>query len=543
MLREKVAPEKVHARLAEAFLALDIRALIEEHGNILLPGGDAKRQLNGPCPWRNRGECTAKENGFMVWTTLSDRGRHYYCRQCRKSGSILDLVMQLKGISFKEACLLLNIPNPYVADGVWIAPAPLARNASLPTIDPKEQERLENLHLLYPRMQAALQMKRARAYLEQRAIPFDLAQAQGIGYLPALTSISEVTPELANLRPWCDRIIFPIHTTSGELAYAGRSLFLWEPGMDEDEHKQRFDEYKAQMQAEGRYAVPRWIYTHLGGYYNWPVVARLPERLILVEGPFDALACLACGLDNAISIGTAGIPASAIPLQIDDVIMALDIDGPGRNAARKLAKDLRRKGIQVELRAPDSGKDWSAAYRLHGWAGLAPLLPTIPAQLPEITGTAITGQMGELATVSSESRAEPHEEILLPDLPGEQSDELASDCWICGAEVEYYSEHGRAYCGQHWHRDQFSPEEIAAIFARNLAGWTVELVQGEPIKEVKPLNLSKRGFWEEVERQIAKPPLNVHTGRPMMSRERWAKCRAAELAWRPNPALLAHKKA
>lgn len=543
VIRTKVAPEVVRERLAKEFLALDIRALIEQYGDVLLPGGDSKGQLNGPCPWRARGECTAKENGFTVWPVLSDRGRHYYCRQCRKSGTILDLVQQLHNKTFRQACELIGIGNVYASDGKWSAPAPLDRNTPA-SVDPRRIEQLALLHTWYPRMQKALSHDRARAYLAQRAIPFDLADSAGLGYIPALSSMTVVTPEVEKLRRWCDRMVFPVYTTSGERCYAGRSLYLWEPGMDEDEHKELLDGYNARMKAEGGYTVPRWLYTHLQGFFNWQVVASAEDSLIFVEGPFDVLACLACGIGIAISIGTTGVDAGAIPLRIDRAIMALDIDGPGRLAANKLAKAMRRKGIEVEIAAP-MGKDWSAAYRLHGRVGLAPLLLSgVTAQAVEQSNipieqiTEITSNLASNARIEMvERQVQPSE---LPELPEQEELEIA--CWVCGADVEEYSPvTGRAYCHVHYmHRDNFSPEEIGAIVARSFTGWNVELIQGQPVKTVEPSIAGAGDFWAYVERQNARPPLNKQ-GRPMMSRERWAKIRAKQLAWRPNPKLLAHR--
>ncbi len=53
--------------------------------------------------------------------------------------------------------------------------------------------------------------------------------------------------------------------------------------------------------------------------------------------------------------------------------MGLDVDGPGRKAAKQLTTSLKRKGIDVSICTPIESKDWSAAYRLHGVQGLAPL--------------------------------------------------------------------------------------------------------------------------------------------------------------------------
>jgi hypothetical protein len=61
--------------------------------------------------------------------------------------------------------------------------------------------------------------------------------------------------------------------------------------------------------------------------------------------------------------------------------MGLDIDGSGRKAAKQLATSLRRKGIDVQICIPADGKDWSAAYRLHGAQSLAPLREVMASRL------------------------------------------------------------------------------------------------------------------------------------------------------------------
>ena len=48
----------------------------------------------------------------MVWPVLTPRGKHYYCRGCKRSGDILKLVRDIKGLGFSDACQALGIPNP-----------------------------------------------------------------------------------------------------------------------------------------------------------------------------------------------------------------------------------------------------------------------------------------------------------------------------------------------------------------------------------------------------------------------------------------------
>lgn len=58
-----------------------------------------------------------------------DSGGHWHCFGCGKGGSVIDFVMQLYGISFRQACLRLNVDF-----GLGLAdqrPDPSARSAAL----------------------------------------------------------------------------------------------------------------------------------------------------------------------------------------------------------------------------------------------------------------------------------------------------------------------------------------------------------------------------------------------------------------------------
>lgn len=369
-----IAYDVIRNRLEASFYTLDIASGIERHTGIRLSCPDSKKQYNGACPYPG---CSADTNGFIVWPELSERGCHYHCRQCGKTGHILNLVMDIKNLKFGDACKELGIPNPYKEEGDETYKPFVKRG---PKAEQWQLDELQYITSIYPRAKLAIQRDRARAYLAERGIPLELAVEHGLGYFPALSEVSRVTPELERFRRWCDRIIFPILTTKGEIGYCGRSLFLWEIGMDEEEHKNRIDAYNLEMRDQhGEKAIwsqiPRWKYTYQQGFFNLQVLqeAMCP---VFVEGPFDALACLAGGI-QAVSIGTTNIDASVLPTSVYSTIIGLDIDGPGRKAAAQLAKEFRRKGIDVHICTPVDSKDWSAAYRVHGMQGLEQLVNTI----------------------------------------------------------------------------------------------------------------------------------------------------------------------
>ena len=83
-----------------------------------------------------------------------------------------------------------------------------------------------------------LHSARAQAYLEQRKISLELAQATGVGYLPATLPehVMASSEQQRLLHRWTERLIFPLSSPSGK-GYIGRSLWGWKAGMDENAHK------------------------------------------------------------------------------------------------------------------------------------------------------------------------------------------------------------------------------------------------------------------------------------------------------------------
>jgi len=85
--------------------------------------------------------------------------------------------------------------------------------------------------------QALVHSQRARWYLRERGIPLGVARETGVGYLPsALPSGAEMRKQRGVVRRWVDRMIFPLHSPDG-VGYIGRSLWHWQPGMNETVHK------------------------------------------------------------------------------------------------------------------------------------------------------------------------------------------------------------------------------------------------------------------------------------------------------------------
>jgi DNA primase len=223
-------------------------------------------------------------------------------------------------------------------------------------------------------MRAALiSSRRAQLYLAERSLLPTVAQACGVGYLSRATwEQAQVSQEQQRLlQRWIGRIIFPLGSPGGQ-GFIGRTLLLWEPGMDENTHKSLLEQPGTPR---------RWIKTNPAGWFGFEAPACLSEQVVLVEGGFDRLALLTAGLPASAVIALVGTTAQPLWLkrcapQINHVVPALDADDGGAVAMERLAKGFRPAGFIVTQCPPAQdqwGKDWSERFRRLGPQSLWPL--------------------------------------------------------------------------------------------------------------------------------------------------------------------------
>ncbi|HLX59510.1 MAG TPA: toprim domain-containing protein, partial [Ktedonobacteraceae bacterium] len=230
-----------------------------------------------------------------------------------------------------------------------------------------QQDELHALHALDERMRLALvQSQRARMYLRERGIPLQAALATGVGYLPsALLNGPEMRKQRGLLRRWTDRMLFPLSSPDGT-GYIGRSLWHWQPGMNETIHKTLLE----------RPGSPRrWIKTSPAGWFGVDL-EQFPQTIILVEGAFDRLTLLAAGFQAADIIALVGtaVQVDWLPAQVKTVVLALDGDEGGKEASSRLADQLAQVGLRVQVcpLVQDAwGKDWNERWQRMGRRSVA----------------------------------------------------------------------------------------------------------------------------------------------------------------------------
>lgn len=242
-----------------------------------------------------------------------------------------------------------------------------------PALPIRQQKEVRLLQQLVPLMREALALSwKPQAYVQERCIPLNLAWATGLCFLSweVMDRLSQSQREL--LHPWAGRLLFPLRSPAGT-GFIGRSLWRWQPGMDECAHKQLLNEPGAPR---------RWLKTNPAGWFGFDTPHLLSEQVTLVEGGFDRLALLAAGCAPTSVIALTGTAASPLWFSqhaphVCRIVLALDADAGGTEATARLNKHFTQANLAPRLVFPPHdgwGKDWSERYRRAGIAGVRSLL-------------------------------------------------------------------------------------------------------------------------------------------------------------------------
>jgi hypothetical protein len=212
----------------------------------------------------------------------------------------------------------------------------------------------------------------AQMYLHERGIPLQIALEVGVGYIPStLFNRAETGKERELLRRWVNRLLFPLNSPFGR-GYIGRSLWHWQPGMNESIHK-------ALLERPG--SPKRWIKSNPAGWFGMEF-ELFPDTIIVVEGAFDRLTLLAAGLPETQIVALVGtaLQVEWLPSQVKTVVLALDGDDGGKEASSRLAGQLVQAGLRVQiclLRQTTWGKDWNELWQHLGQQSVAPVFEAL----------------------------------------------------------------------------------------------------------------------------------------------------------------------
>jgi DNA primase catalytic core len=349
------------ARISDDELArlkknISVVEVCKSRGIELKPNG--RKDLIGKCPFHK------EENPSFV---VSPDKNLFHCMGCDAGGSVIDLVMKLDGIEFKEAVDKLLTSTPQVKRAVEMEKARPAMAPERATL------LLEKVIATYEKTFA--EVPEGRAYLEKRGITdAGLFTKHRIGY--ANGRLRELLPK--------DGKVWEELKAVGVLLENGQERFK------DCVVVPVFNPEGILTTLYGRY-VPAGHKRHVflpersTGLWN-AITMKSGSDVVLVESVIDALSVMMAGHRNVIGIqGTNGLNDADIALMqghgVQRVTLLLDGDEAGRKAAERLKEKLSASfGCRV-VTLPDDDDPNSYLVK-HGPEELAIVLNPEPGEEP-----------------------------------------------------------------------------------------------------------------------------------------------------------------
>ncbi len=323
----------------------DIVSVIGEYVKLKRVGNS----FRGPCPFHH-----GKDNNFSV----SPRGG-YKCFVCGESGDVFSFAQKHLGLEFVEAVKLVGAKA-----GVDV-PETSARHDDKDAREPLWELNGTAAEVFRTQLWESPGGAVARTYLESRGISQEAADRFGLGYAPRDPAVMRtglealgfdaarqlaaglliVSDERPEPRPrFRDRLMFPIADATGHVVgFGGRVLGDGQP--------------KYLNSGESEIFSKRNLLYGL----NWAKQSiRKAERLIIVEGYFDAIRLMLAGIAEVVApLGTALTEqqAALIRKYTKNVFLLYDSDQAGLKATFRAGDMLLPAGISVRVISLPEGED------------------------------------------------------------------------------------------------------------------------------------------------------------------------------------------
>jgi DNA primase len=352
-----VIPDEVVERVRES---ADAVAIIGEHVKLRRVGSS----FRGPCPFHQ-----GKNPNFAV----NPRTGFYHCFKCNESGDVITFVRKRMGLDFVDAVKFVGARS-----GVDVQDVAVRREGP----DPREP--------LWEVIGAAAEFfgrmlwddatgAGAREYLATRRVTREIADRFGLGFAPRegdavrahLTALGfddarqleagllvRREEQGGDVRPrFRGRLMFPIYDAQGRaVGFGGRVLGQGEP--------KYLNSPESPVFAKGRLLYG----------LNWAKNAiRRDDRVLVVEGYFDVLRCVAGGIDAVVApLGTALTEdqAALITRYTKNVFLLYDSDAAGLRATFRAGDALLARGAAVQVVTLPESDDPDSYVTKHGAQGL-----------------------------------------------------------------------------------------------------------------------------------------------------------------------------
>ena len=284
----------------------------------------------------------------------------FHCFGCGAGGDVFAFVMQYEGVEFMTAAKMLAQRG-----GVNVEFEEEKKGG----VDKEQLYRLhedltQDLHLALLKSDSA---KAARAYLEQRKLSPETIEAFRIGYAPeSAAALKKWAADKKYPLPLLESAGLLVRPDSGGTPYARFRNRLMFPILNESGRVIGFSGRVLSKDAKGAKYVnspdtllfsKKRVLFALNHARHTLVDQR---KAILVEGQLDAMRCHEAGITNAVAAqGTAITEEQArlIKRYADEVVLILDSDTAGENAALRSAEIFLATGLTVTIAALPVGED------------------------------------------------------------------------------------------------------------------------------------------------------------------------------------------
>lgn len=343
-----------------------------------------RKDLIGKCPFHED-----KNPSFVV---TPDKNL-FHCLGCDAAGSVIDLVMKLDKIEFRETVDKL-LPVLSKAEGAatpQACPAKLSERSGMRRAAAHVEEENDGPKLSEDRIQQLLdrivsvyaktfaEVPEGREYLENRRInDAGLFTRHTVGYCNG--RLNEILPDKGNIREEL--------RSAGVLLKNGHERFTGCVVVPVFDIEGRITTLYGRFTGEG---PKRHLFLpgRTTGLWNIGIVKTYPE-IILVESVIDALSVEAAGFPNVVAIqGTNGLNDPDMKL-LDDygvrrIVLLLDGDEPGQKAALRLNEKLSSR-FSCEMKLLPGNHDPNSFLLEYGTDKLAEFLAGTgepkPTELP-----------------------------------------------------------------------------------------------------------------------------------------------------------------
>jgi DNA primase len=349
-----VIPDEVVDRVRDE---ADIISVVGEFVKLKRVGNS----FRGPCPFHH-----GKKDNFSVTV------HGYKCFVCGESGDVFTFVQKHLGLDFAESVKWVGAKV-----GVDVREVAGRRTDEKDPREPLWEVNASVAEFFRTQLWESPAGKVARDYLASRGLSQEDADRFGIGYAPrdgstmrsALTALGFddarqlaaglliVRDDRPDPRPrFRDRLIFPIYDASGHpVGFGGRILGEGEPKYLNSADSDVFSKRKL-----------------LYGL-NWAKQAiRKAERLVIVEGYFDAIRLMLAGITEVVApMGTALTEqqAALIRKYTTHVFLLYDSDQAGLKATFRSGDELLSNGVRARVITLPEGDDPDTFVAKHGAAG------------------------------------------------------------------------------------------------------------------------------------------------------------------------------